>query len=249
MHQHIVLGRGARARAPPRSGAAGTWSTADQPPSTAQHVDRRSAPPRASRSDSRLRRTRVRICARIAAPCSISSRPPPARASTPTDRCRQPFRRRPALRQPSTVGSANTNPSQLQLRQARGLRQAAEAERQHVGAGQHVRRGRRGIERIVGEHFVADDRPAVARRASADSAARSSRCRNDPVGIVRRHDQDGAHAIGGGAPRSNRCRCATRRDTRARTEWPSPIRAASDARTADSLAAAPAPRRRHRTAA
>ena len=83
----------------------GTCTTADQPPSTAQHVDRRDARAASVRSDSRLRRTRARICARIAGAAARSAPPPrPAPASTPTDRCRRSFRRRPALRRPSPTG-------------------------------------------------------------------------------------------------------------------------------------------------
>ncbi len=114
-------------------------------------------------------------------------------------------------------GPAESDPAKFQLRQPGRLRQSAEAEGQHLGAGKHVVDVGRRIERVVGKHFVADDRPAAGRgqlrqrrRDRRDAETSPSGCSATRSGSRARDRSPRA--------RSNRRRCATSRDTRARRE-------------------------------
>ena len=189
---------------------------------------------------------RAWICERIAAPLFDQTAPRPARASTPRDRCRPRSRTRPSPRPPSTPVRRNRS-TQLDLRQARRFRQPAEAEREHIGAGQHVRRMWRRIERVVGEHFVADDRPAArsrsvrtARRDRRDAGTSRWGCSATRPGSRARDRSRLARSIDVDAPRPVILELVGHARRR--------IRAASGARTTDSSAAARARRLRHRTA-
>ena len=120
----------------------------------------------------------------------------------------------------STFGAGPPKPIQPSFSCGRpaGLRQPAEAERQHVGAGaaRDVAVGRR-VERIVGEHFVADERQLVAAADVRQARRDRPRCRNEPVGLFGDTTSMRAYAIGRGASHRVDVDAPRRRDTRART--------------------------------
>ena len=128
-----------------------------------------------------------------------------------------------------------------------GLRQPAEAERQRDVRGMQAAAPRRGAERIVGEHFV-DDQRRVARRAALDRPASSAAVSIDPVGLFGLTASTARTRVVPAARRAYRNRPSSGRDTRAGTEsarTPSSARQMIEQR----IARAPAPSRHRRRVA
>ena len=124
--------------------------------------------------------------------------PPPAPASTPRDRCRRRFRTPPAPHRPSTTGPPKPIHPSFSCGSPADFDRPPRLNVSTSAPASTLRRRRRRIERIVGEHLVADDRPAAVggeRRHGVEIVAMQERSRR----IVRRHDQDRAHAIGRGS--------------------------------------------------